>query len=102
MNSVMAGIIGFTVVLWIILGFAFEIQLANKFNNPTSLFVFPRDIYDNTSMNWFGTIFCYILLSIFSILLTIVKIFATIAMLIYEGVHWLFTVGRVVENDEDE
>lgn len=46
-------------------------------------FYTPRSIYEESNMNWFGTIFVYILIFPFSFILAIGGF-----------LKWLFTVGR--------
>lgn len=51
------------------------------------LFDTPRDLYDNTSMNWFGCIFVWIL----ELLL---NPFVWMFYILFTVFKWLFTVGR--------
>ena len=54
----------------------------------------PRALYDNTKMNWFGCWFIFILISILSPLGFSFKVLAFVCVKFYEGIVWLFTVGR--------
>ena len=53
------------------------------FNECDYPYVLPSDIYEESNMNWFGAIICYILTLI---------IFAP--WVITRFITWLFTVGR--------
>lgn len=61
----------------------------------------PLSLYKNTKLNWFGTIFIYLLISIASPILFLAKIIyktlfsvAFITVFIVRFIKWLFTVGR--------
>ena len=57
-------------------------------------FVTPIYIYENSEMNWFGCWFFFILLSIFSPFMFIMKILIYCWVHIYNFLDWLFHVGR--------
>jgi hypothetical protein len=54
----------------------------------------PKWIYINCGYNWFGSLFCFILLSAFSPICFLVKILYFVIIGIKCSIHWLFTVGR--------
>ena len=56
--------------------------------------LFPSDIYEKTMLNWFGCWFLYILLAICSPYFFVFKMFVITLSYIYDGIKWLFTVGR--------
>lgn len=56
--------------------------------------LFPSDIYEKTMLNWFGCWFLYILLAICSPYFFVFKLFVIALRYIYNGIKWLFTVGR--------
>ena len=56
--------------------------------------LFPSDIYEKTMLNWFGCWFLYILLAICSPYFFVFKLFVIALSYIYNGIKWLFTVGR--------
>ena len=51
----------------------------------------PFFIYEDSYMNWFGCWFCFILLSIFSPAMLVIKI---IIFIFHDFIYWLFHVGR--------
>lgn len=57
-------------------------------------FITPKYFYEEWELNWFGSWFMFILLSIVSPICTIIKLVYITWCLIYYGVKWLFTVGR--------
>lgn len=85
-----------TLMLIVILGTIFEAILANNYN--ISIIATPNDFYENTKMNWFGCWFCYILIRVFSPIVTVIGSVVLAICAILTFIEWLFTVGR---KDED-
>ena len=81
-----------TLVLIVILGSIFEVILASKCNVP--VIGTPNELYENTKMNWFGCWFCYILIRVFSPVVTIIGGGIFIICSVLTAIEWLFTVGR--------
>lgn len=71
---------------------ALLIEFVYSVNNED--FVTPIYIYENSEMNWFGCWFCFILLSIFSPFMFIMKILTYCCFHIHNFIYWLFHVGR--------
>ena len=59
-----------------------------------ALILFPSSIYKVSKINWFGCWFIYIVMSILSPVLFIMKLFIMIMIILCDFVNWLFTVGR--------
>lgn len=76
--------------IWFIIGLGIEAGLTDIFEEV----IFPNTIYENSSFNWFGCWFLFILLSIFSPIGFIFKLVGIICYLIYTFVKFIFTVGR--------
>lgn len=57
----------------------------------------PKDIYERTDMNWFGCIFCYILLIIFTPHLMVLK---WIVPLVIKSIYFIFHAGRCSNCDK--
>lgn len=53
-------------------------------------FVTPRWFYKNIKLNWFGSCLAFVLLSIVSPVVLVIKII----FVIFLGIRWLLTVGR--------
>lgn len=51
----------------------------------------PKDIYNRTKMNWFGCIFCYILLIIFTPHLMLLK---WVVPAVIKSIYFIFHAGR--------
>lgn len=65
-------------------------RVSNEFFDDPGfkMFVYtPKDIYSRTEMNWFGCIFCYVLLIIFTPHLLLLK-------WIVQFSYWIFHTGR--------
>lgn len=76
--SLIFGIEGFTTIIFIIL------SAYDCFHSAFGVCIpMPRDIKNNTKMNWFGCIVCYILLFIIFPIFNIGKF-----------IYWLFHVKR--------
>ena len=54
----------------------------------------PKEFYENTKMNWFGCWFCYIIIRIFSPIVTVIGGIILTLCAIVTFIEWLFTVGR--------
>lgn len=57
-------------------------------------FITPRYFYEEWELNWFGSYFMFILLSILSPIGTMTKLLYVIWYGVSHGIKWLFTVGR--------
>ena len=55
---------------------------------------FPKNIYDQTSLNWFGTIFIWVLALTFMHIYFIIYYIGYIFYWLIKGVCKLFTIGR--------
>ena len=71
-------------------------------NNPIprefKRFVYtPKDVYKRTDMNWFGCIFCYILLIIFTPHLMLLK---WVIPLLIKSIYFIFHAGRCSNCDK--
>lgn len=53
-------------------------------------FVTPRWFYENIKLNWFGSCLAFVLLSMISPVVFVLKII----FVIFLGIRWLLTVGR--------
>ena len=69
-------------------------EIGNGYSEISNGFITPRWFYEIWELNWFGSWFMFILLSILSPLCTIVKLLYVIWYGISNGIKWLFTVGR--------
>lgn len=77
--SVIASMIGF--FYWI----KYDTQILGK--NPV-------EIYQDTKLNWFGSLIIYLILFVVFPVLYISFAFIKIFALLYNMVYWLFTTGR--------
>ena len=72
------------------IGTIVDVILASSQN----VIIIPSDIYEKTTLNWFGCWFLYILLAICSPYFFTFKWCVIITYYIGQGIKWLFTVGR--------
>lgn len=84
--------IDFVIPMWgmlAIFGTIFEILISFDYG-----FITPKYFYEEWKLNWFGSCFMFILMSIFSPIVTIWKLIYVTSYTIGIGIKWLFTVGR--------
>ena len=89
------------VMAWCIIGGAIEGSISSKVGGDGIFVMTPADFYNNTPMNWFGSIFCYMLILVISPFWTVIKILLGLVAILYLGVKWLFTVGKKEANEDD-
>lgn len=82
-------------LIWGLGGTCIEAIVADHFGKI--FLATPITIYKETNLNWFGTIFCFILIRLISPVVTVMGLITTIVIYIWTGIIWLFTVGRKEE-----
>ena len=87
------------IFLWIVIGSVIEYLLAERLGYE--FIISPKYFYDSTKMNWFGSIFCFILIRFISPIITIGGLAIAIILYFCSFIVWLFTVGKD-EDEEDE
>ena len=80
------------IILWGLIGTVIEAALADSYGVTT--ISTPWVLYENTKMNWFGCWVCYILIRIFSPIITVIGSILLIICAILTFIEWLFTAGR--------
>lgn len=66
-----------------------DFHVGDFLNHP-----FPKNMYDQTNLNWFGTIFMWILVFISVNIYFIIYYIGYMLYWLAEGVYKLFTIGR--------
>ena len=80
------------IILWVLIGTTIEGALADSYGE--TVISTPSVLYENTKMNWLGCWVCYILIRIFSPVVTIIGSILLVICSILTFIEWLFTVGR--------
>ena len=81
-----------SLIIWGFIGTCIEAIIADKFDKI--FLATPTTIYEETDLNWFGTIFCFIFIRLISPIVTVIGLIITIIVYIWTGICCLFTVGR--------
>ena len=87
------GIVLITILFWSLAGVVIESLVANYLDDCYFVCT-PKMIYDNTRINWFGSIFCFLIIRLISIGATAAGLIICIVIYICALIEWLFTVGR--------
>ena len=83
--------------LWIVIGTVVECLLAEKLGYE--FIITPKYFYDSTKMNWFGSIFCFILIRFISPVITVGGLVLAIILYFCSLISWIFTVGKESEEE---
>lgn len=79
--------------IWVVFGVVIESMVAEEITQDYFIFS-PKDFYENTRMNMFGSIACYFLLAVISPFGFFIKILEYIVINVWSAIEWLFTVGK--------
>lgn len=94
------GTVFITILLWSLIGVFIE-SLVADYLDDCHFVCTPKMVYDNTRMNWFGSIFCFLIIRFISIGATVAGLIICIVVYICALIEWLFTVGRDDGSEEE-
>lgn len=87
-----------SLILWSLFGVFIEMLVSEKFD--MRLIASPKIFYEYTDLNWFGAVFCFIVIRIISPAVTLCGLVITILGYIISFIKWVFTTGKK-ETDSD-
>lgn len=86
--------------IWVIAGIMLNGIISWFHNEGETIWITPANVYRDTELNWFGSLFVYMIMFIINPLWYIAKLVGWILFWICNFIWWILHVGRKTNDTE--